>query len=184
MKKIISTVIILIFTTSIVYPLPAEDVEIINDRDYFPRVHELLQNAKKSIYVIMFSSYYYDRYPNSPSNILLRDLADAKRKGLDVRVILEQGEPLSSGLFRKKKIQPEQHERVVQFLKQNNVPYILDSPDVTTHAKLIIVDETYTVIGSTNWSYSALTKNNETAVVIRSPDVAKFYIEYFKGNVK
>lgn len=171
--------LILIFIPSILYAFPTEDIEVINNKDYFPKVHELFQNAKKSIYVIMFSVYYYDAYPNSPSNILLQDLADAKKRGLDVKVILEQGEPLSGGFFKKKKIQPKQHERVVQFLKQNNVPYVLDSPDITTHAKLIIVDELYTVIGSTNWSYSALAKNNETAVMIKSKEVAGYYTSYF-----
>lgn len=179
--------IVCIIILAIPYPLnalPAEDVEIINDRDYFPRVHQLLQGAKKSIYVIMFSAHYYDQYPDSPPNILLRDLADAKRRGLDVKVILEQGEPESSGgLFRKTKIQPQQHERVVQFLERNNVPYILDPPDIITHAKLIIIDETYTIIGSTNWSYSAISKNHETAVVIKSQDVAHAYITYIKNYI-
>lgn len=159
---------IFIFISSLAYALPAEDVEVVNDRDYFPKVHELLQGAKRSVYIVMFSAYYYDRYPNSPSNILFRDLASAKKRGVDVRVILEQ---------------EEQPNRVVQFLKQNKIPYKLDPPDITTHAKLIIVDGLYTVIGSTNWSYSALSKNHETAVIIKSPDVAKAYTGYFNKNL-
>lgn len=176
--KVIFIVILMLFTSPL-YSFPAEDIEIINNRDYFPRVHELFMNAKKSIYVIMFSARYYDAYPNSPSNVLLKDMADAKKRGLDVKIILEQEEPASAGLFKKKKIQPEQHERVVRFLKQNNIPYILDSPDTTTHSKLIIVDEMYTVIGSTNWSFSALSKNNETAVVIKSREISREYLSYF-----
>ena len=97
---------------------------------------------------------------------------------MDVKVILEQGESVSGGWFGSKKIQPEQHERVVQFLEQHGVPYVLDAPDISTHAKLIVIDELYTVVGSTNWSYSAITKNHETAVIIRSRQVAKSYIEY------
>lgn len=172
-------IIVLISFMSPLYPFPAEDIEIINNRDYFKRVHELFCDAKKSIYVIMFSAWYYDAYPDSPSNLLLRDLADAKKRGLDVKIILEQEEPAGVGLFKKKKIQPEQHERVVKFLKQNSIPYVLDSPDITTHSKLIIVDEIYTVIGSANWSFSALSKNNETSVVIKSQEVAKSYLLYF-----
>ena len=172
--------ILLFFFSVPAYSLPVEDVEIINDRDYFPRVHQLFQDASHSIYVIMFSAHYYDRYPNSPSNILLRDLADAKKRGVDVKVILEQGKSVSGGWFGSKKIQPEQHQRVTQFLKQHGVPYVLDAPNTSTHAKLIVVDELYTVVGSTNWSYSAITKNFETAVVIKSRETAKSYIRYFK----
>lgn len=171
--------VILVFYSSILYPLPAEDVETINNTNYFPKVHKLLQNAKKSICLIMFSAHYYDRFKDSPSNILLMDLASAKKRGLDVKVVLEQEEP-PKGLSKKKKIYPEQHERVTAFLKQNNIPYVLDSPSVTTHAKLIIIDEIYTVIGSTNWSYSALSKNNETAVIIKSKEVSRSYLDYFE----
>lgn len=174
---------LILFCSKLLYSLPAEDIEIINDRDYFPGVHELLGNAKKSIYLIMFSVYYYDYYPDSPSNILLRDLVNAKRRGVDVKIILEQGEPTSGGLFHEKKIQPQQLERVIRFLKDNNIPYILDPPDVTTHAKVIVIDELYTAIGSTNWSYSALSKNNETSVVIKSKEVAMDYIKYFNLNI-
>lgn len=167
MKAILS--IIFIFITSIIYALPAEDVEIINDRNYYPRVHELLQGAKKNIYLAMFSIYYYDRHPDSPSNILLRDLVSARNRGVDVKVILEE---------------ERQPDRVIRFLKQNKIPFKVDPPDITTHAKLIIIDEIYTVIGSTNWSYSALSKNNETAVVIKSQEAAGVYVNYFKDNWK
>lgn len=160
--------IVFIFTSTIIYALPAEDVEIINDRDYSPRVHELLQGAKKSIYLVMFSIHYYDRYPDSPSNILLRDLAGARKRGVDVRVILED---------------EQEPGRVIKFLKQNKIAFKVDPPDITTHAKLIIIDGTYIVIGSTNWSYSALSKNNETAVVIKSQEVARVYVSYFNKNL-
>lgn len=161
--------IILIFISTIIYALPAEDIEIINDRDYYPRVHDLLQSAKKSIYLVMFSIHYYDRFPDSPSNILLRDLAEAKKKGINVKLIIEDA---------------EEPDRVVRFLKYHKVPYKLDPPEITTHAKLIIIDEIYTVIGSTNWSYGALTKNHETAVIIKSKEVADSYIDYFKKTLE
>jgi phosphatidylserine/phosphatidylglycerophosphate/cardiolipin synthase-like enzyme len=53
-----------------------------------------------------------------------------------------------------------------------------DSPDVTTHAKVLIVDDDYTVVGSTNWSLPALEENNETAVVIESQDINGHYADF------
>jgi len=153
--------------------MPAENVKVINDRAYFSNVNQLLLNAKKNIYMIMFSAYYYDRYPNSPTNVLLKDLVEAKRRGVDVRVVLEQSAHSSSpGAV--------QNGRVIEFLKQYGITYKLDSPYIRTHAKLLIVDGLYTVVGSTNWSYSAMEKNHETAVIIKSPQVANSYMEYFK----
>lgn len=182
MKHIRITIFIMVCflaISAIAYSMSAENVETVNNEDYFPKVHELMQKAKKSIYVIMFSANYYDKYPDSPPNVLLNDLVNAKKKGLDVKIILEQENPSNIGFFTKKKIAPDNNERVMRYLKQNNVPCVLDAMDTVTHSKLILVDDEYTVIGSTNWSYSALTKNNETSVIIKSRETAKSYLAYF-----
>ncbi len=171
------TVIFVLFLSSAVFSLPAEDVEIINDRQYYPRVHKLFEQAKESIYLVMFSARYYDKYPDSPTNILLRDLAAAKKRGVKVQVILDQGAP-STGKNRPQRLE---NTRVIQFFDDNNIPYKLDSSFVTTHAKLIIVDGLYTVIGSSNWSYSAMDKNHETNVLVKSPAVAERYERYVKS---
>ena len=179
--KASSVAIFLLFLyTATLVALPAISVETVNDRDYFTKVHKLLKNANKSIYLIMYSAHYYDKYPNSPSNLLLKDLAHSKKRGVNVKVILEQNYSTKKGFIkRKKKIEPQQHERVVEFLEKYKIPYILDSPEISTHSKLIIVDGLYTVIGSTNWSYSAIEKNHETSVIIKSKEVATEYMDYF-----
>ena len=180
MKRIIGIIIIiLLFSGKIVYPLTADNIEIANDRDYFGKIHWLLSESKKSIYLLMFSAHYYDRYPDSPTNILLRDLANAKKRGVDVKVVLEQEPEEREGIFGKKKIQPDHQGAVKAFLDRNNIPCVMDNPLVTLHAKVIIVDGLYTVIGSTNWSYGAMEKNKETAVIIESPETADCYQKYF-----
>jgi len=37
----------------------------------------------------MFEACYYEKYPDSPSNILIRDLINAHQRGIKVEVILE-----------------------------------------------------------------------------------------------
>ena len=54
---------------------------------------------------------------------------------------------------------------------------VYDPVTVTTHTKLLIIDGEISVVGSTNWTYSALEKNHEVSVLIRSPEVAR---EIFK----
>ena len=49
----------------------------------------------------------------------------------------------------------------------------------TTHAKLMVVDGQLTLLGSTNWTYYALTSNNEASVLIRSQELARAIIDYF-----
>ena len=45
--------------------------------------------------------------------------------------------------------------------------------------KLLIIDDETVIMGSTNWTYNALTKNHEVSVLIRSPEMAKALTDYF-----
>jgi phosphatidylserine/phosphatidylglycerophosphate/cardiolipin synthase-like enzyme len=49
----------------------------------------------------------------------------------------------------------------------------------TTHAKFMVVDRELTLLGSTNWTYYALTSNNEASVLVRSKEVAQATLDYF-----
>lgn len=164
---------ILIFSLSLqsVLALPAKDVKPIPNRLYYPAVHELLKQAEKSIYIVMFEMFYYRKYPESLENQLVHDLIDAHKRGVDVEVILEQG---AFGRITRR------NKREGGFmLSQAGIKVYFDSRSKTTHNKLIIIDERYTVIGSTNWSYHGLEKNNEASVLIDSIPLAKFFLEEF-----
>ena len=43
---------------------------------------------------------------------------------------------------------------------------------------MVVVDQ-LTLLGSANWTFYALTNNNEVSVLIRSKEVAKELIDYF-----
>ena len=43
----------------------------------------------------------------------------------------------------------------------------------------MMVDGQFTLVGSTNWTYYALTNNHEVAVLVKSKQVAKEMIDYF-----
>jgi phosphatidylserine/phosphatidylglycerophosphate/cardiolipin synthase-like enzyme len=43
----------------------------------------------------------------------------------------------------------------------------------------MVVDGQLALVGSTNWTYYALTNNNEVSVLIRSKEVAKVLVDYF-----
>jgi len=165
---------ILIFSLSLQIALafPARDVQPIPNRLYHPTVHKLLKEAKKSIYIVMFEMFYYQKYPESLENQLIQDLIDAHKRGVNVEVILEQGTV--------EKVTRRNREEGGFMLSNAGVKVYFDSLTTTTHNKLIIVDERYTIIGSTNWSYYGLEKNNEASVLIDSIPVAKFFLKEFE----
>jgi phosphatidylserine/phosphatidylglycerophosphate/cardiolipin synthase-like enzyme len=153
------------------FGLPAEDVQLVTDAQYFQVAKKMIQEAKSLIQVMMFEMGYYDRYPNTPSNLLVKELIDAKKRGVKVEVILEVRE----GRDRT----TERNRNTGKILSSGGVEVIYDPLFKTTHAKLMVVDGQLALVGSTNWTYYALTNNNEVSVLIRSKEVAKVLVDYF-----
>ena len=120
---------------------------------------------------MMFEMVYYENRSHSPTNILLKELIDARKRGAHVEVILEVRD--------REDRTTKGNRRTGKILSEGGVEVIFDSVSKTTHAKVMIIDEQSTLLGSTNWTYSALSNNNEVAVLIRSKEVAKELLDYF-----
>jgi phosphatidylserine/phosphatidylglycerophosphate/cardiolipin synthase-like enzyme len=153
------------------FGLPAEDVQLVTDVQYFEVAKKLIHEAKYSIQVMMFEMGYYDKYPNTPSNLLIKELMNATRRGVKVEVILEvkEGEDRTT----------KRNRHTGKVLSEGGVEVIYDPLSKTTHAKLMVVDGQLSLLGSTNWTYYALTSNNEASVLIRSKELARAIIDYF-----
>ncbi len=153
------------------FGLPAQDVQVVTDAQYFQVAKKMIQEAKTSVQVMMFEMTYYDEHPNSPSNLLIKELIDAKKRGVKVEVILEvrEGEDRTT----------QTNRRTGKMLSEGGVEVIYDPIFKTTHAKLMVADGELSLLGSTNWTYHALTNNNEVCALIRSKEVAKELVDYF-----
>ena len=175
MRKIVLRILLLFLLSTFHLPyaigLPAEDVQLVMDIQYFQVARKMIQEAKHSIQVMMFEMGYYDRNPNTPSNLLIRELVSAKKRGVKVEVILEvrEGEDRTA----------KRNRHTGKILSDGGVEVIYDSLLKTTHAKCMVVDGKLTLLGSTNWTYYALTSNNEASVLVRSKELAKTLLEYF-----
>ncbi len=135
-----------------------------NDRDYFPEVYSLMASANQSIHVAMFEAKYYRGHPDSQSDLLLKLLVNKSRR-VDVKVYVDSLFNVSQSGY--------------EYLRGHGVNTRYGGP-ATTHAKLIIIDSKYVVIGSTNWGYYSLEKNHEASVIIKSPGLASLYEAYFR----
>ncbi|OYT54762.1 MAG: hypothetical protein B6U72_01460 [Candidatus Altiarchaeales archaeon ex4484_2] len=137
---------------------------VFND-GFFPVVHRALQNANRSIHLIVFELKYYPKYPGSKMNILVEDIINASRRGVDVKIIVDQY---------------SKENNAFDLLLAEGVDIVYDSEGVTTHAKTVIIDSRMVVLGSTNFSYYGLEKNNEVDVLIDSEEIAVSYESYFR----
>ena len=141
------------------------------DEEYFPVVREALGKAKKSIYIAMYAAKK-EEGPDSPGNQLLNDLIQAHKRGVTVKVILEQGKDKKKSLYRDNK-------EVINYLVKAGVGAKFDSPEIQTHDKLILIDGDTIIIGNHNWTYSALKLNREASVFIKSSPINPEFKRYF-----
>jgi phosphatidylserine/phosphatidylglycerophosphate/cardiolipin synthase-like enzyme len=153
------------------FGLPAQDIQLVLDAQYVQVAQKMIKEAKKSIQVMMFDMRYYDEHPNSPSNLLIKELIGAKKRGVKVEVILEIKEEEDRTTLG--------NRRTGKILSDGGVGVIYDPAFKTTHTKVMVVDGELTLLGSANWTYHALTSNNEVSVLIRSKELAKEIIDYF-----
>lgn len=140
-------------------------------KDYFNELHNLLSRAQKRIHIIMYGMRYYPHYQDSIVNTILNDLIEAKKKGVEVKVLLEKSD-YNQKLNRF-------NEETAQYLEENGGEVRFDSPEVTTHAKLIIVDDA-TLLGSSNWGYGGLELYLDSNVILLDPQITDSYEKYFQ----
>ena len=175
MKKLYVSLLFLMLFSTFHIPLsrglPVEDLKLVTDGDYFQTAMKMIQEAKSSIHIIMFEMGYYDNRTSTPSNLLIKELMAAGKRGVKVEVILDVRE--------KEDRTTKRNRRTGKMLSDGGVEVTYDSLSKTTHAKVIVADRQLTLLGSTNWTYQALSSNHEACVLIRSKEVAKELTEYF-----
>ncbi len=162
MKKVLLAFFVagLITGVFLVYPLHINqstpgNYTLLVDSNYLPYAEHLISSANRSILLVVYSAKYYPNYPNP----LLDSLCNASKRGVDVKVILDD--------------ELDYNKDTIDYLKKCGVSAMLDSRNTRTHAKFLVVDSKYVIIGSTNWSYSSLNKNHEVDVLVDDPNLAK-----------
>jgi phosphatidylserine/phosphatidylglycerophosphate/cardiolipin synthase-like enzyme len=160
--------------------LPCSDAELLINEGYYPAVKELIDHAERRIDVVQMDASYYRLRPShagppqpgqtsiSRTNDLLNALGEAAHRGVDVELTLDGGRAFEEG-------QPVQNDNLDFALRARSrgCKVWWDSPQVTTHAKFLVIDDDTSIVGSTNWSlFGVEGENNEMSVLMRSPDVA------------
>lgn len=151
------------------------EVEDIGGRDYYPVVKEVIDSAEESIYVAMFIISLHPEHKDSKTYQLCNSLIKAKERGVNVKVVLDQNVDFMEEDHRWE-IEGK-NEEAYKYFKSNGVDVFYDDKYKYTHSKTIVIDEETVIIGSTNWSVSAFERNNESSVLIKSPELAKSIIE-------
>lgn len=152
------------------------EVVVLLDGDYGPAVVQQIRRATSSIRCALYMARFDPRFPNNREGSLLVELVAARKRGVKVSVILDGSvrpwEKVADPMGAKG---VHSNSEAFKFLEKNGVNVAYESEDALLHSKLIIIDNEISIVGSTNWTYSALAKNREASVIVRSAEVARAF---------
>lgn len=138
------------------------EIQVLCDQEYYPALLHLLQGATRRVELAMFVFRATEAAGNRPARIA-EELINAGRRGVEVKVILEHSaydEELT-----------QEHRRLARNLRQGGVEVHFGPRDTTTHNKIILIDERFTLLGSHNLTHSALSRNHECSLLIDSREL-------------
>jgi hypothetical protein len=156
------------------------EVTDISGTKYFPAVKEVFSKANESITVVMFLIELSSRKENLKADQLINALVEAKQRGVDVEVILNQNVDFVQRRSRSDWEAKIKSIRAYKRLKEAGIKVHYDEPVRYTHAKAMVIDRDIVILGSTNWTESSFNKNNETDVLIKSRGLAEELLSYIK----
>ncbi len=130
----------------------AEKVDALFSPGAEAEIAHLIEAANRSLDVEMYEFSY------AP---FADELIDAKDRGVRVRLLLE---PRLSG---------NNNLKMMKYLRDNGVDARWATLEFAyTHSKTMVVDGRVVLVGSPNWSYSAMFRNRESAVVVEGGGMA------------
>lgn len=139
---------------------------------YFISLMEEIGKTKHSIDIIQYQWNFYIGKPNNPVQQFNQLILHKIRRGIKCRILLSRegrGQHLT-----------DINMKASQYLKEAGAKVKLGRVFPITHAKLFLIDDTLSFIGSHNLSGRAFTVNHETSALINSREVNQEYTRYFE----
>ena len=94
-------------------------------------------------------------------------VASAKRRGVDVRIILDKTQA------------SEKRYSAAKFFSDSGIPVWIDRHVAIAHNKVMIIDNKEVITGSFNFTKAAQQRNAENLLIIKSVEVANLYQNNF-----
>jgi len=135
-----------------------------DDGDYFSRAKPLITGAKKAITMVTYGMNLNPKYPDSELYQLVKEMEKAVKRGVTVRVILEQADYNASVNSLNK--------AAAKDLKARGMKVRRDPLERITHAKILIGDDR-AILGSNNWGYGGFTLYHEVGLDTTNVTVVK-----------
>jgi phosphatidylserine/phosphatidylglycerophosphate/cardiolipin synthase-like enzyme len=177
-KYIFAVFFIIYVSITNIYARPeAYDAKVtfLPDRYLLDSMIKDVTDAQKNIFIAIYMFKTTDDR-HQMSTLLEEALISALKKGVKVFVVMDLG--------KGNDITTDINKETAEELLKAGATVVFDSKDVRTHAKLMVIDEKITYVGSHNYTDSAFKYNNETTVRIVSEGLASDAIKYIKRLVR
>ena len=149
-------------------PSAVEGASLLLDSEYLDNLLYMLDQAENYVHVVMFVVKYDPKEKDDPANLILYKLAELAEKGVEVRLVVDDATRRS-------------YPETLEFLKSRGVDVRLDeSSRTTTHTKMVIIDGEVLILGSHNWTESALSYNHEASIAIYNATIISEAEHYFE----
>ncbi|MDH4321807.1 MAG: phospholipase D-like domain-containing protein [Desulfobulbaceae bacterium] len=155
---------------SLILTRPGE-VQLLADDQYYPTITHLIRTARQRIDIAMFLFKTTEAKKNRPM-LILQELTAARKRGVRVQVILEKSD-YDEALNK-------ENQQTANRLRKNGISVAFDDNKTTTHTKLAIIDQHLCLLGSHNFTHSALAYNHETSLLIDSRELAGQLLAYME----
>ena len=140
--------------------------------DYPKIVVPLLQAAGHKIDILMYEWKWYTHENAGGVERFNLAIQAASRRGVKVRVLLN----IESMGHAITKI----NSRTEQFLRLAGCEVKFGQIGVATHAKMLLIDDRFLVLGSHNISKGSFSRNQEASIVVEGGEAIRAYIDYFR----
>lgn len=118
--------------------------------------------AKRTVHVQAYS------FTSEP---IAKALISAKKRGVDVRVILDHS-------------QRTEKYSGADTLANAGIPVFIDDRHAIAHNKVIVLDEETVITGSFNFTKAAQEKNAENVLVLHDRELARKYLENWRAHAE
>lgn len=134
---------------------------LIND-EYYYQLKDAIQNSKSSIHIAMYLVEHTPNNDTTRNNIILNAIADAKKRGVDVKFIL-------GNMVR--------YPDTDDFLNAEGIPYKTGA----SHAKFVLIDDRTLFVGTHNLNRQALEFNTEQSIMTTNTAAISEAKTFFDG---
>jgi hypothetical protein len=163
--------VIFLFLISAPSAFSADDTQAsyIPCRDYGRTLVDKINKAKQSVSAYLYLFALYPHRSESQTMRIASALAAAKARGVRVEVVLDKG--AFAGGDPVEALQADNRE-AYEFLRAQGIDVFFTDTSAALHAKAVVIDSVTAILGSANWSESALTTNIEASALAQSKTFA------------